>query len=82
MALHDADGGVTIVTWDGSAERHEIPFAGPSPLTAVVIDPDHRVLLDQDLTNNLRSVEPRLIAPRVLTHGAFAAQLALALVAP
>ncbi|MBW2457189.1 MAG: M1 family metallopeptidase [Deltaproteobacteria bacterium] len=82
VALHDAAGDVTIVSWDGAAERHEIPFAGPSPLTAVVIDPDHRVLLDQDLTNNVRSAEPRRLAPRVLTHGAFAVQLALALVAP
>ncbi|RLB60785.1 MAG: M1 family peptidase [Deltaproteobacteria bacterium] len=82
IALHDADGHVTTAHWDGGGQRHEIPYAGASPLVAVVIDPDHRVLLDNDLTNNLRAGSRRAIAPRVLTHAGFAVQLALAAVAP
>jgi len=82
IALHAADGTVRRVQWDGLEEQHQIAYSGASELRAVVIDPDHRVLLDNDLTNNVRSVAPRGVAPRVLAHGAFAAQLALAVVAP
>ena len=82
VALHDADGHSTTVRWDGVGHRHEIPYAGSSPLTAVVIDPDHRVLLDNDLSNNLRASSPSAIAPRVLTQASFAVQLAWSVGAP
>ena len=40
----------------GRVESHvRIPYRGRVKLRAAVVDPDHRVLLDDDLTNNYAS---------------------------
>jgi hypothetical protein len=78
------DGTSERVRWDGQGSTHEIAYAGASPLVAVVVDPEHRVLLDDDLLNN--ASRPALGRPvlgrRVLERGVFAAQMALHFLAP
>lgn len=41
--------------WDGRGACHAVDYAGSSPLVAALVDPDHRVLLDDDLSNNFVS---------------------------
>ncbi|WP_441287532.1 M1 family metallopeptidase [Sorangium sp. KYC3313] len=82
VALHGEDGSVQRARWDARESTAAIPYAGASPLVAVVIDPDHRVLLDEDLANNARRSRPDLLAPGVLSRASFAVGLALTLLGP
>ncbi|WP_437915978.1 M1 family metallopeptidase [Sorangium sp. So ce302] len=82
VALHGEDGSVQRARWDARESTAAIPYAGASPLAAVVIDPDHRVLLDEDLANNARRSRPDLLAPGVLSRASFAVGLALTLLGP
>ncbi|WP_437745885.1 M1 family metallopeptidase [Sorangium sp. So ce1504] len=82
VALHGEDGSVQRARWDARESTAAIPYAGASPLAAVVIDPDHRVLLDEDLANNARRSRPDFLAPGVLSRASFAVGLALTLLGP
>jgi hypothetical protein len=83
VELVSADGSAQRVRWDARESVARIPFEGASPLAAVIIDPEHRVLLDEQLGNNAQRRQGRgLIAPRVLDRGSFAAGAALLLEAP
>ena len=82
VALTAEDGTVTRSRWSTRDNAARIPYSGQSPLIAAVIDPDHRVLLDNDLTNNARTADRAWIAPRVLERTIFAAEAALLLGAP
>ncbi len=62
-----ASGARQRVTWDGRDPSVRIPYRGTSALTAAVVDPDHTVLLDDDLTNNHGSAPDARYAPG---HGA------------
>jgi hypothetical protein len=44
--------------WNGQGPSHVISYEGPSRLVGVTIDPQRRVLLDDDLTNNAARSEP------------------------
>jgi len=46
------DGWRTRVTWDGHGDTARIPYKGKSPLAFAVVDPDHKVLLDGEFSNN------------------------------
>lgn len=46
------DGSRKTERWDASAAAARIPYTGTSKLAAVVVDPEHRILLDGDLANN------------------------------
>ena len=51
IALIDEQGTITRTTWDGSGPFHVVEHRGPSPIARVVVDPDQRVLIDDDLLN-------------------------------
>ncbi|WP_437783943.1 M1 family metallopeptidase [Sorangium sp. So ce1097] len=82
VELHGADGRVQRMRWPARESVARIPYAGASPLVAVVIDPDHRVLLDEDLANNARRLDPDVLAPAVLSRVSFGVGLALTLLGP
>ncbi len=65
------DGTTKTVRWDAGRAAERIPYEGDAPLVAAVIDPEHRVLLDEDLTNNAVSASGRTFAWRTLEGGAF-----------
>jgi hypothetical protein len=46
------DGTRTRVRWDGVGDSKRVPYAGASPLRAAIVDPDSKILLDQDPTND------------------------------
>jgi hypothetical protein len=80
------DGTRQRVSWDGQGDHVRLEHRGSSPLVAAVVDPEHRVLMDRDLSNNARRAESgglgRAWAPRVLGHAAFAVELLLAALGP
>jgi hypothetical protein len=67
--------------WDGHGPLHVIAWRGNAPLANVVIDPEHKILLDDDLLNNAAAARP-LGAGRTLERAAYWAELALGLLAP
>jgi hypothetical protein len=51
--------------------RARIPYEGNARLAFAVVDPEHRVLLDEDLSNNAVSASGAGCAWRALENGAF-----------
>lgn len=82
VELRTEDGGVRRVRWEARESAAHIPYAGPARLSGAVIDPDRRVLLDEDLTNNARREGGSVLASRVLDQASFAAGVALWAIAP
>jgi hypothetical protein len=80
--LIGADGTVQRVRWDANETSVRLPWHGPSALAAAVIDPEHRVLLDTDLSNNAKSRRPHALSGALLDRLSFAASAALAGVLP
>jgi hypothetical protein len=79
--LYDANGARQREHWDGRGPLHVIEWHGTAELNHVVVDPEHRVLLDDDLLNNAASRAPagaRRAGERIL----YAAELALAVLVP
>jgi hypothetical protein len=52
-----ADGKVEYADWDGSERWTTLTFARPSPVSSAEIDPERKILLDINLTNNSRAAE-------------------------
>jgi hypothetical protein len=79
--LFDATGGRRREHWDGRGPLYVVDWHGDSPLERVVVDPEHRVLLDDDLLDNAASVQP--IPPyRVLERASYLAELLISSVLP
>ena len=72
-----ADGSRSRVPWDGVLGSVRIPYRGHVSLRAAVVDPEHRVLLDDDLTNNHASAPevPSTRANRVFERVTYWAEL-------
>jgi hypothetical protein len=76
------DGSVTRVRWSAEEASARLPWKGKSRLAAAVIDPEHRVLLDDDLGNNARSRSSRRLSGALLDRFSFDAAAALGGVLP
>jgi hypothetical protein len=77
------DGTRTRKSWDGEGEIAKIGYEGASPLAFVVVDPDHKVLVEQDSTNNFLAADgARSGAPRVMERALYFGELALEAVLP
>lgn len=78
------DGTKTRAQWDGANDSTRIPYSGASPLKAAVIDPDSRVLLDQNPENDFATAPGHSGggAPRTLERSTYWAELLLGAVAP
>lgn len=78
------DGTRARVPWDGAGESIRVPYAGTSALIGAIVDPEHRVLLDQDPTNDFATApaQPRAGAPRVLERATWWAELVGGALAP
>ncbi len=79
-----ADGTHPRLSWDGRAATARLPYHGTSALRGAVIDPDHTVLLDENLTNNHGSAADagRTGARRVLERVTYWAELLVEGLAP
>jgi Peptidase family M1 domain len=74
VELRFEDGRTERRTWSGDGTRYVVSTEGPSRLVGVTVDPEHRVLLDDDLTNNAAAREDQG-APRVWERLLYVAQL-------
>lgn len=86
VELATSSGSRHRIEWDGQEARARLTVRTTEPVRAAVVDPDYRVLLDRDWSNNARSAAApspaAQIAPRVWAYAAHAAQLVLSGVAP
>lgn len=67
--------------WDGRGTWTALHYRGKSPLVAARVDPDRRILLDDNLFNNARSSGPEH-TPRVLERAVYWTGLSLAVFGP
>ncbi len=79
--LIDQRGARTRVHWDGQGTHHAFEWSGSSPLTFAVVDPEHRIVLDDNLMNNGAARESES-SNRTLERGVYLAELLLAWLGP
>ncbi|HEX6766427.1 MAG TPA: M1 family metallopeptidase, partial [Polyangiaceae bacterium] len=79
--LVDTKGRRTRKHWDGVGTHHVIEFGGDAPLAFATVDPEHRVLLDDDLMNNSAAAEAEPLV-RILERTLYVAELGLGWLAP
>lgn len=84
IELTSADGARTRVAWDGQSDALRVPYSGSSPLVSAVVDPDHKILLDDRPDNDFATAPglPTEGAPRVLERATFWAEVLLGGLAP
>jgi hypothetical protein len=84
VALTLEDGTVETLRWDGAGEFARLPYHGASALRAAVVDPNHDVLLDDNLINNRASAaaSPSAGAPRTLERATYWAELLVQAMSP
>ncbi len=81
IELDFEDGAKQIRHWDGLGATFKVENVGPSRLVSVQVDPEQRILLDDDRSNNWASTRgPE--APRTLSLLLFGAQTALGAFGP
>ena len=69
--------------WDGVGDFTRIAYSGASPLRHVIVDPDHKILLDQDPENDFSTVSgSKAGAPRTLERATYAAEILMGALAP
>jgi len=76
IELRFEDGHVEHRHWDGEGTHYTISCEGPAELVAVTVDPEQRVLLDDDLMNNAAALADQG-APRSLERLLYVAELLL-----
>jgi hypothetical protein len=83
VELTFVDGTTRREHWDGEGESKRFVWRGPVALRGAVVDPDDRVLVDQNLENNHgTSVGGDGGAPRTLERATYFAQMLLQAVSP
>ena len=81
IELYFEDGTTQIRHWDGAGSTANIDNRGPSPLVSVSVDPEQRIVIDDDRSNNWLSTRGAS-APRALEHLLYGAQIVLGAVGP
>jgi hypothetical protein len=76
IELRFADGRRELRNWNGQDARYVVNCVSTSPLVGVTIDPEQRVLLDDDLLNNAAARDDQG-APRSLERILYAVELLL-----
>ncbi|MBS2019787.1 MAG: M1 family metallopeptidase [Deltaproteobacteria bacterium] len=78
------DGTRTRVPWDGATDWIRVPYNGSSPLRAVVVDPDTKVLLDQNPENDFATAPGHSGggAPGTLERATYWSELVMGALAP
>lgn len=84
VELVSEDGTRTRVPWDGATDSVRLPYVGTSPLRAAVIDPDERVLLDENAENDFATAPGQNGggAPRTLERATYWSELLVGGLAP
>lgn len=64
LDLIDSSGARQRVRWSGDEATTVVSTEGSLPLHSVLVDPEHRVLVDEDRHNDALSIDPSSLAPR------------------
>lgn len=74
----------TRVPWDGTTESIRVPYSGASPLVSVLVDPDSKILLDQNPENDFATAPGYggAGAPRTLERATYWSELVMGAIAP
>ncbi|MFP6685045.1 MAG: M1 family metallopeptidase [Polyangiaceae bacterium] len=80
--LVDATGARHRMRVDGGQSSQRLQLAGGGEVVAAIIDPETKLLIDADLSNNAVSRERQGVAPRVWHIGSLSAQLLMGLAYP
>lgn len=62
--LVDSAGTTQRVGWSGDEAKTVLSTQGSLPIQTVLVDPEHRVLVDEDRHNDALSIDPSSFAPR------------------
>lgn len=81
VELRFEDGSTAKRNWDGHGEVHTFREQSASPLVAANVDPDLRVLIDDDLVNN-GAVKKPSVASRVFERATYLVELLLGALGP
>jgi len=81
IALRFEDGTKQTRRWDGAGFTFNVDNVGPSRLVSVNVDPEQRILLDDDRSNNWLTLQDSA-APNCRERALYAAQLLLGAVGP
>ncbi len=81
VELVDERGNRTRQHWDGQGSFHVVEYRGEAPLAYVIVNPDRRVLLDDDLFDNAAAARADY-PTRVLERTTYAFGLLVSLVGP
>jgi len=81
IELRFEDGTLQLRHWDGSGFTFNVDNVGPSKLASVYVDPEQRILLDDDRSNNWLTTRSNS-APRVSERALYAAQVLLGAFGP
>jgi hypothetical protein len=78
------DGTRQRVQWDGTTESTRLPYSGASALRAAIVDPDQRVLLDDNPENDFAEAPGHSGggAPHTLERATYWSELLMSAVAP
>lgn len=78
------DGTKTRVPWDGDGDSMRVPYKGSSPLHGAIVDPDGKVLLDQDRSNDFTTLAGRSTkgAPNTWERATYWAEILLGGLSP
>jgi hypothetical protein len=82
VEIRGAEGKIERRIWDGEGAHVTWRYASDQPLEAVIVDPEHRLLLDDDLENNVAHRSPGSMAWRIWSHGSLLSAVLMGVVAP
>jgi len=82
VEIRGAEGKIERRIWDGDGAHVTWRYASDQPLEAVIVDPEHVLLLDDDLENNLAHRSPGRVGGRIWSHGSFISALLMGTVVP
>ncbi len=77
VEFHEEDGTIQRVRWEAREPAERLTYTGKSRLVAVVIDPEHRILLDENLANNAKRSRRSPLGSAVLERALYAAEAGL-----
>ncbi|MFS8067428.1 MAG: M1 family aminopeptidase, partial [Byssovorax sp.] len=77
VELHEEDGTIQRIRWEAREPAERLVYTGQSKLVAVVIDPEHHILLDENLANNAKRTARSLLGGPALERMLYGAEAAL-----
>lgn len=80
--LHFDDGSVERRVWDGAQEMTRMEFHGPHDLVGAVVDPDHKILIDANVSNDFQRGHGKGSTARSLERGIYFGELLSSVVGP